>query len=528
VDHSPSSKAQPASDHGNIALGASGWMRFIWRQLTSMKTALFLLLLLALAAIPGSLVPQRSSDPNGVVRFEQDDPELFGILDSLQLFDTYSSVWFSAIYLLLFISLIGCILPRTSHHIGALRANPPKTPARFDRLEAHTVIPLKSAVSDDAFVAHAQQVLADKGYRTQIYGASIAAEKGYLRESANLLFHFALVGVLVSLAAGTGFKYSGQRVLVEGQSFTNDLASYDSFTSGAWFSEDFLTPFSLQLESFTPTYQFDVMSGTAEPLDFTAEITSFEDGVTTTQFLRVNQPLSVGGTSAYLLGNGFAPVITVKNPDGDVVFRQSVVFLPQDRNLTSLGVVKIPDGLDEQVGLMGFFYPSAVELESGAFTSVYPEPDQPMVSFNVFTGDLGLNEGIPRNVYSLDTESLTQVAGRHTGVDALVMKLGESAEIPGGLGTITFESLPRYISIDIHRDPTQLPVALFALLIVVGLVTSLFVVRRRVWVRLSGDHTSGQSVEVAALSRNEDPTQQAVVDEIAQLVSQGDFSRLKS
>jgi cytochrome c biogenesis protein len=73
----------------------------LWRQLTSMKTALVLLLLLALAAIPGSLVPQRSSDPNGVIRYQREDPELYALLDGLQLFDTFTSVWFSAIYLLL-------------------------------------------------------------------------------------------------------------------------------------------------------------------------------------------------------------------------------------------------------------------------------------------------------------------------------------------------------------------------------------------------------------------------------------------
>ena len=520
-DHESS---DPAS---NPVLGGAGWMRFIWRQLTSMKTALFLLLLLALAAIPGSLVPQRSSDPNGVVRYQQDDPELYRILDSLQLFDTYSSVWFSAIYLLLFISLIGCILPRTNHHLRALRADPPKTPAKLRRLEAHTEVKISGEGKDDV-LTRAEQVLTGKGYRTKRYGDSIAGETGYLRESANLLFHFALLGVLVSLALGTGFKYSGQRVLVEGQTFTNDLASYDSFTSGAWFSSNSLTPFSLQLESFTPTYQFDVMSGQAEPLDFTAGLTTKEAGADQRQTLRVNEPLHVGGTSVYLLGNGFAPVISVTNPDGDVVFRQAVVFLPQDRNLTSLGVVKIPDGLSEQVGLMGFFYPSAVELESGALTSVYPEPDQPVVSFNVFKGDLGLNEGIPRNVYSLDTESMTQIAGRHTGVDALVLPLGESAEIPGGLGTITFEELPRYISVDLHRDPTQIPVAIFALLIVLGLVTSLFVVRRRVWVRISRGEGGLTTIEVAALSRNEDPAQQRVVDEIAELISQGDSLRLKA
>jgi len=126
-------------------LGTAGWLRFLWRQLTSMKTALFLLLLLALGAIPGSLVPQRSADPNGVVQFERDNPELFATLDALQLFDTYTSVWFSAIYILLFISLVGCIIPRTTHHIRALRTPPPKTPKNLSRLEGYQTLRLEGA-----------------------------------------------------------------------------------------------------------------------------------------------------------------------------------------------------------------------------------------------------------------------------------------------------------------------------------------------------------------------------------------------
>ena len=38
-------------------LGPLGWARWAWRQLTSMRTALFLLLLLAIAALPGSIWP---------------------------------------------------------------------------------------------------------------------------------------------------------------------------------------------------------------------------------------------------------------------------------------------------------------------------------------------------------------------------------------------------------------------------------------------------------------------------------------
>jgi len=513
----PSDHVDAPQVPGNIPLGASGWMRFFWRQLTSMRTALILLLLLAVAAIPGSLVPQRSADPNGVIRWRRDDPELYALLDSLQLFDVYTSIWFSAIYILLFISLVGCIFPRTSHHLKALQQPPPKTPKNLTRLEGYQVVPVQG--DRDEIVAGVTRLLAKKRYRTAVYGDSVAGETGYLRETANLVFHFALVGVLLGLAFGTGFKYSGQKVIIEGQSFTNQLASYDSFTAGTFVDETSLAPYALTLKNFDAVYEFDTNTGFANPLDFDATMLVTRGDSQTERSLRVNFPLDVAGTSVYLLGNGFAPWITITDPNGRDVFSQPVVFLPQDANLTSVGVAKIPDGLAEQVGMVGFFYPSAVLTASGALASVYPDPDQPVVTFNVFTGDLGLNEGIPRNVYDLDTDSMTPVAGQDTGVPPLVLGLGQSQELPGGLGTVTFESLPRFISVDIHRDPTQLPVGISAVLLIAGLVTSLFVVRRRVWVRVI-DTEDGQAVELAGLARGDDPALDKAVSEIAEALAQ--------
>ena len=507
-------------------LGLSGWGRFFWRQLTNMRTALVLLLLLALAAIPGSLVPQRSSNPNGVIQFKREDPDLFAVLDSFQLFDTFSSVWFSSIYLLLFISLIGCILPRTNHHLKALRQPPPATPRNLQRLENFH----SETLSGDPAVLRerAARVLKSSGYRTLEQPDGAAGERGYLRETANLVFHFALVGILLALGLGTGFKYQGQRVIVEGQSFTNQLTSYDSFNPGRFFSETGLAPYSLTLNRFTPTYQFDLTSGRANPLDFAAEVTVTEAAGSVTDSIRVNSPLSVGGTSVYLLGNGFAPWVTVTSPSGDVVFSQPVAFLPQDSNLTSLGIVKIPDGLAQQIGLVGFFYPSAVVLESGAFTSVYPEPEQPLLTFNVFSGDLGLNEGVPRNAYSLDTEELTQRTGATTGVDSLVMNLGETAELPGGLGSVEFTALPRFVSVDIHRDPTQLPVGISSVLIMAGLVVSLFVTRRRAWIRIVPGKAKESVVEFAVLARGDDPGLEQALKKLVADFSQGAESKLKS
>src|SRR6266568_1054989 len=76
-------------------------LRNTWRGLTSMRTALSLLFLLALAAIPGALLPQRSLNAQKVDKYIADRPTLGHLMDRVQLFDVFSSFWFTAIYALL-------------------------------------------------------------------------------------------------------------------------------------------------------------------------------------------------------------------------------------------------------------------------------------------------------------------------------------------------------------------------------------------------------------------------------------------
>ncbi|MCY7413555.1 MAG: cytochrome c biogenesis protein ResB, partial [Salinibacterium sp.] len=279
-------------------LGVVGYLRFFWRQLTSMRTALFLLLLLAVAAIPGSLVPQVSSDPNGVIQYRQNSPQVAAVLDALQVFTTYTSVWFSAIYLLLFVSLIGCVIPRAKHHFDALRARPPRTPARLARLEGFTTRESSANANADtaAILESAQSLLRREGYRTELYSSaelveelaagvrggaqatvhqdakpdSVSAERGYARETGNLVFHTALIGVLVAVGIGGGFGYSGQRVIVEGEAFSNNLANYDSFNPGRFFESSALEPYSIALDSFEPVYEQANLNALGQAVDYTA------------------------------------------------------------------------------------------------------------------------------------------------------------------------------------------------------------------------------------------------------------------
>ena len=115
-------------------LGPMGWLRWGWRQLTSMRTALVLLFLLAVAAIPGSVLPQRGTSDLEVNNWIDRNPGAAPLLDRLGFFDVFASPWFSAIYILLFVSLIGCVLPRIGAHWRSMRAPTPPAPRRLDRL----------------------------------------------------------------------------------------------------------------------------------------------------------------------------------------------------------------------------------------------------------------------------------------------------------------------------------------------------------------------------------------------------------
>jgi cytochrome c biogenesis protein len=188
--------------------------------------------------------------------------------------------------------------------------------------------------------------------------------------------------------------------------------------------------------------------------------------------------------------------------------------LPQDTNFTSVGVLKLPDGLSQQVGLIGFFYPTVNEGHAGASFSVYPDQLDPLVTFNVYVGDLGLDAGIPRSVYALDTSGLTKLTGTTTDLPSLELRPGETAELPNGLGSVTLDTVKRFASLDVHRDPAQGWVLVFALAAVAGLLTSLFIPRRRVWIS-ARSQADGTDVEYAALARGDDPTLSAALARIA-------------
>ncbi|KQO03611.1 cytochrome C biogenesis protein ResB [Arthrobacter sp. Leaf234] len=499
------------------SLGFLGTLRWAWTQLTSMRTALFLLLFLAVAAVPGSLFPQRPANPAVVTQYIQNNPDTGPVLDWFQLFDVYSSVWFSAIYLLLFISLIGCVVPRARAHFRAVRSTPPRTPRRLSRLPVYGTLEVPAhrvraaGLTPSSAAEEAAALLKKRGYRVDVRDAgtdrpSVGAERGLAKEFGNLVFHTSLIGVLVSVAVGGLFGYNGQKVIVEGDSFVNTLIGYDSFNPGSNFSDDRLDPFSIRLDSFDVRFDREQTSHYGQPLDFTANITTQEGpgADEEPQVLKVNAPVTIGGTNVYLVGNGYAPVVTVRDGEGNIASEGPVVSVPSDGLYTSLIVIKAPDAKPDQLGFVGFFLPTAFVDEEGVSFSRDPDPFNPQLNLNSYYGDLGLDDGTPENVYVLDTENLTELNSRTNDDGGIVLGVGQTYDLPEGKGSVTFDGLKRYVALDIHHDPGEVGALVFSTLALVGLTASLFIGRRRLWVR-TGEHPDGRiMLEYGLLARGED------------------------
>ena len=498
--------------------------RWAWRQLTSMRTALILLFLLALAAIPGSTVPQEDIDAIAVSRWQSAHPTLTPIYEKLGLFSVFDSVWFSAIYILLMISLVGCIIPRTRIYWRGMRARPPKAPRNLGRLPESRSFAVAEPPS--VVLEHARSVLRKRRYRVDVNaagstdGGTVSAERGFLREAGNLLFHISLLVVLVGFAAGSLFGFKGGVIVVSGQGFSNSLSQYDDFAPGSLFGPEDLQPFNFTVDDFAVDF-VETGPQAGSPKAFAADLTYTEEpGAPEQKYdLAVNHPLSLDGASVFLVGHGYAPRVTVKDGDGNVAYSGPVIFLPQDTSFASFGVVKVPDAMPEQLGFEGLFLPTyGFSMERGPF-SQFPDALDPVLSILPYHGDLGLDDGSPQSVYELDKDQL-DVFEKEDGSDfRLDIAMGQTKQLPDGAGSITFDGLDRWVKLQISDSPGKLVALGGVLLAILGLLRSLFIRSRRTWVRVTS--RDGRTfVELAGLHRSAGGDLEGEVDELERVLKQ--------
>jgi cytochrome c biogenesis protein len=496
-------------------------LRGFWRQLTSMRTALILLFLLALGAIPGSLLPQRNVSIEDVNEWYRTYPELAPLVDRLGGFDVYTSPWFSAIYLLLFVSLLGCVLPRARDHLRAMLATPVDAPRRLSRLPQH--VPDRSVdshPSEAAATLHAG--LRSRRWRSAVRehpdgAVTVSAEKGYLKETGNLLMHMAMVAVLLGVGLGGWYGWHGNRLVVAGpeSGFCNVLQQYDEYGLGQRISGGALPDFCFTLTEFEAEF-----TERGQPTSFLAQGEVSEGGGAPRPVdFTVNAPLRLDGANVYLLGHGYAPVLRYTDRF-DRSQTATVPFLPMEPLGTAEGLAAFPDanvdrdgGRDPslQMAFRGIFLPTAPTdidtlnqlVDAGIEpSSAHPTDREPVVALVPYRGDLGVDGGTPQSVWMLNEEKIDSGELLQVGEPQFI-GVGDSMTLDDGT-TLEFLGTERWITISVRHDPGE-PVALVgAVFLLAGLVASLTGRRRRVWFRVTA--AQGRSlVEAGGLPRSDYP-----------------------
>jgi len=502
--------------------GVVATARNTWRALTSMGTALVLLFLLALGAIPGALLPQRSLNAGKVDEYLATHRVIGPWLNRLQAFDVFSSFWFTAIYALLFVSLVGCLTPRMVEHARSLRATPVPAPRNLARLPKHAGARLEAGPEELNALANAITGRL-RGWRTAIRhpdGADagiveVSAEKGYLREFGNIVFHFSLLGLLVAVAVGKLFGYEGNVIVIAdgGPGFCSaSPAAFDSFRAGNTVDGTSLHPICLRVNDFQAHY---LPSGQAT--SYAADI-DYQAGRDLSAnnwrhyLLEVNHPLRVDGDRVYLQGHGYAPTFTVTFPDGQA--RTSTVQWRPDnpQTLLSSGVARIdppagsyPDPAERrkhEIAIQGLLAPTE-QLDGTLLSSRFPALNAPAVAIDIYRGDTGLDTGRPQSLFTLDPRLIEQ--GRLTKEKRVNLRAGQQVRLDKGpaAGTVVrFDGAVPFVNLQVSHDPGQTWVLVFAVTMMAGLLVSLLVRRRRVWVRLT-PAAGTVNVELGGLARTD-------------------------
>jgi cytochrome c biogenesis protein len=470
-----------------------------------MRTAIVLLLMLAAAAVVGSLIPQIPNSPERVASYQLAHPFWAKLWQAAGFFDVFGSWWFALITTLLFVSLVACLIPRSRAMLRAARAKP----IHARELDAFPAFAERRvALAPDAAAAGAATALRRKHYRVELDGqsGSVAAEKGALREIGSLAFHWAFLLLLIAVIVGKGTGYVGHATIVEGYGWTDARFNYDGdIRTGRFFGGNF-SGTQIQLQDFQDDFR---TSGI--PMDFRSALTlASPDGTTEQADVRINHPVVFNGIRIYQFGFGWAPMVEVKR-GGHVLFDGPVVLgqtTPPGGNPLAQpwsGFVKLAT-LRPQIAIAVRLYPDAAAYFQSLATGV-PQPmteaNAPFMEYEVWQGKL-----LDTSLSTLDTRFMHRTAsgliGKGWTVDATrgCVISGTSGGIPaaldnvtcpngGGRATLTmaFPDLRQYTTLQISHDATVPWVLAAAILIVLGLLPALYISRRKVWVRARPDGT---------------------------------------
>lgn len=458
----------------------------IWRTLRSMRTALILLLMLALASVAGSLIPQWPNSPARVLQYQRDHALWGAFFERAGFFDVFGSWWFVLITVLLFVSLVACLIPRTRAAWRAVRQQP------IQAREIDTFKHYEERRVDAAPVAAieaSRRVLRRRLFRVAADPGrpALAAEKGGAREIGSLMFHWAFILLLVGVIYGKGTGYTGYAVIPDGGTWIDALANYDGqIRSGRFFSGNF-TGIGIHLRSFQDAY----LPTTGMPMDFVSRVDLLDPqgNLVRQQDIRVNHPAQFDGLNIYQINYGWAASLDVRE-GGKLLAAQDLVLSKEPAPpgvpafaMPWYGVLKIAS-VEPQMAIEVELFPDSraffQQLETGQPVAMLTEY-QPVIRFRVWRGLL-----TSPSPTSLDTTFMRKTASGIVG-GGRTSSLDTGALLPQGRDgrglTLSFPDLKHYTVLQVSRDRGVPIVLLAAILILLGLLPALYTARRKIWVR---------------------------------------------
>ena len=469
-----------------------------WRRLRRMSTALVLLFCLALASIVATFIPQEPVIPQAVTawRLGEEGPgrTVAQVFDAAQLFDVFGSWWFAALMVLLIVSLTGCLIPRYRAFARTVR-RPPVAGRNLERLT--NSVRIETTLAPEAALAEVDRALARRRFRrrrldpasTQSGHVQVAAERGHWREGGNLLFHSAFFVLLIGVAVGQAFGFTGQINVVEGSAFTDTRIVYGAVTAGRYFGLDDHRGFEVRLDDFSASYH---ANGTAD--EFLSRVSISDGGrqVLTNAPVRVNHPLAYDGMKLYQVRFGMAPHIIVRAGD-TVLFDDRVMLGDPDGDNVWTGAAKVVTRPAEQMALDLALVPDVGVDRQGRVFPRSAEPNNPVLFADLWFGELGLERPVDASQFLRDGQPVAS---------ATLTPAQTSDPLVGNL-TVEFAELPMWSGFQVSHAPGRGVLLAAAGLLLIGLTTSLYGYRRRIWAEAEagGDGTTTVVVAGVALQR---------------------------
>ncbi len=421
----------------------------LWGLFTSVNFAVAQIIVLSLLAVVGMTVRQlpgfafrsASDYANEIGRLhDRYDPVLgsgvVDVMERLQLFQVFTSAWFSVGMVVLIVSIVICTIDRTPRlwrQSAEIRVVQPD--AYFDpRLPDRAVVqaPLEASAVGAVLRRHGFRVRReDRDGAAYVYG-----DRHRWTKMATLFTHLGLILFLIAGAVTARFGDEQGLVVGEGDTLTVQPIG---------------TPGLLLVRNFgfeAPGFE------TGSPTDFTTDLAVYRDGeLLERKIIRVNDPLAVAGYTFHQNGFGPAPKLILRDALGAVLWDGPVPLADQAAGLP-FGTLSVP-GRD--LGLQLLLQRAA---DGRGIVLVLP--------YRV-TGTDGSGRPI--------TENLLPMA----------IARGEVQTVPGIDFSVELSGFTDFTLLIAKSDPGQgLVWTAFASLIL-GLVITFHRPRRRIWSRLSPD-----------------------------------------